>query len=111
MSSLRLVNPGDEDAVVSIIGIDGDGLRTEEIRITVSPKASRMLTSQELEAGGTDFEGSLGDGSGKWQIEIEADREIVAMSLLESPTGHLTNLSTAPVRGVGPWPPAGGFAM
>ena len=28
------------------------------------------------------------------------------MSLLESPTGHLTNLSTAPVRGAGPWPPA-----
>ena len=106
VSSLRLVNPGDEDAEVTIIGIDGDGLRTEEIRITVSPKASRMLTSQELEAGGTDFEGSLGDGAEKWQLEIEADREIVAMSLLASPTGHLTNLSTAPVRGMGPWPPA-----
>ena len=106
VSSLRLVNPGDEDAEVTITGIDGDGLRTEEIRVTVPAKASRTLTAQELEAGGTGFQGSLGDGSGKWQIEIEADREIVAMSLLESPTGHLTNLSTAPVRGVGPWPPA-----
>ena len=106
VSSLRLVNPGDEDAVVSIIGIDGDGLRTAEIRITVSPKASRTLTSQELESGASGFEGSFGDGAGKWQLEIEADREIVAMSLLGSPTGHLTNLSTAPVRGVGPWPPA-----
>ena len=106
VSSLRLVNPGDEDAEVTITGIDGDGLRTEEIRVTVPAKASRTLTSQELEAGGSGFRGSLGDGSGKWQIEIEADREIVAMSLLESPTGHLTNLSTAPVRGVGPWPPA-----
>ena len=106
VSSLRLVNPGDEDAEVTIIGIDGDGLRTAEIRITVSPKASRTLTSQELESGASGFEGSFGDGAGKWQLEIEADREIVAMSLLGSPTGHLTNLSTAPVRGVGPWPPA-----
>ena len=106
VSSLRLVNPGDVDAEVSITGIDGDGLRTGEIRITVPAKASRTPTSQELEAGGSDFEGSLGDGAGKWQLEIEADREIVAMSLLGSPTGHLTNLSTAPVRGVGPWPPA-----
>ena len=68
-------------------------------------KASRTLTSQELEAGGVGFDGALGDGAGKWELSIRGDREIVAMSLLESPTGHLTNLSTAPVRGVGPWPP------
>ena len=96
VSSLRLVNPGDEDAEVSITGIDGDGLVTEEIRVTVPAKASKTLTAQELEGGGSGFEGSLGDGAGKWQLEIEADRPITAMSLLESPTGHLTNLSTAP---------------
>ena len=105
VSSLRLANPGDEDAEVTIVGIDGNGLRTEEIAVAVSAKASRTLTAQELEGGGAGFEGSLGDGAGEWQLEIGADREIVAMSLLESPTGHLTNLSTAPVRGVGPWPP------
>ena len=90
---------------MTITGIDGDGLRTEEIRVTVPAKVSRTLTAQELEAGGSDLEGSLGDGAGKWQLEIEADREIVAMSLLGSPTGHLTNLSTVPDRGAGPWPP------
>ena len=41
----------------------------------------------------------LGDGSGKWQLTITSDVPVVAMSLLRSPTGHLTNLSTAPVRG------------
>ena len=105
-SSLRLVNPGEEDAEVTIVGTDGDGLRTEEIRVTIPAKASRTLTSRELESGGIGFDGSLGDGAGKWELEIRADREIVAMSLLESPTGHLTNLSTAPVRGAGPWPRA-----
>ena len=107
VSSLRLVNPGEDDAEVTIAGIDGDGVSPgSDIRITVPARASRTLTSQELESGGTGFDGSLGDGAGKWELEIRADREIVAMSLLESPTGHLTNLSTAPVRGAGPWPPA-----
>ena len=106
VSSLRLVNPGEDDAEVTIIGTDGDGVSPgSDIRITVPARASRTLTSQELESGGIGFDGSLGDGAGKWELEIRADREIVAMSLLESPTGHLTNLSTAPVRGAGPWPP------
>ena len=106
VSSLRLVNPGEEDAGVTIAGTDGDGVSPGSgIRATVPARASRTLTSQELESGGIGFDGSLGDGAGKWELEIRADREIVAMSLLESPTGHLTNLSTAPVRGAGPWPP------
>ncbi len=41
-------------------------------------------------------------GAAKWQLNLTADRPIIAMSLLRSPTGHLTNLSTAPGRGVGP---------
>ena len=107
VSSLRLVNRGEEDAEVTIAGIDGDGVSPGSgIRATVPARESRTLTSRELEVGGVGFEGSLGDGAGKWELAIRADREIVAMSLLESPTGHLTNLSTAPVRGAGPWPPA-----
>ena len=106
VSSLRLVNPGQDDAEVMIVGTDGDGVSPGSgILVTVPAKASRTLTSQELESGGARFDGALGDGAGKWELEIRADREIVAMSLLESPTGHLTNLSTAPVRGAGPWPP------
>ena len=38
----------------------------------------------------------IGDGSGKWQLVVDSKPEIVAMSLLSSPAGHLTNLSTAP---------------
>ena len=106
VSSLRLVNPGEDDAEVTIKGIDGMGqLPPNEIRVAVPARAARTFTAQELEAGGEQFEGALGPGAGKWQLTLEADRRIVAMSLLESPTGHLTNLSTAPVRGPGPWPP------
>ena len=38
--------------------------------------------------------GALGNGAGKWELIVEATRTIHAMSLMESPTGHLTNLST-----------------
>ena len=107
VSSLRLANPGDTDAEVTITGVDDDGESPgSEITVTVPGKASMTFTSRELEAGASGSEGSLGDGRGKWQLEIHADREIVAMSVLESPTGHLTNLSTAPVRGAGPVPDA-----
>ena len=49
-----------------------------------------------MTARGVGFAGALVDGAGKWELSIRADRKMVAMSLLESPTGHLTNLSTAP---------------
>ena len=40
--------------------------------------------------------GSLGDGYAKWRLLIESDQSIQVMSLLRSPTGHLSNLSTSP---------------
>ena len=35
-------------------------------------------------------------GAGKWQLLVTADQPIQVMSLLSSPAGHLTNLSTVP---------------
>ena len=102
-SLLRLVNAGGETAGITIVGFDGNGASPgSEVVVAVPAGGSRTLTAQELEAGGEDFEGALGDGAGKWRLTVTADRPIVAMSLLSSPTGHLTNLSTAPQRGAGP---------
>ena len=54
------------------------------------------LTAAELEAGGPEFDGALGDGDGKWRLTVTADAPITVMSLLRSGSGHLTNLSSAP---------------
>lgn len=106
VSSLRLVNMARREAGVTVTGVDDQGESPGGgVRFTLPPKASRTFTVQTLEPGSDDFEGSLGAGRGKWQLLVEADRRIVAVGLLSSPTGHLTNLSTAPLRGVGPWPP------
>ena len=101
-SLLRLVNAGDESAELTVVGFDDRGASPgSDVVVSIPLGTSRTLTAQELEEGG-DFEGALGDGSGKWRLTVNANRPLSAMSLLSSPTGHLTNLSTAPERGAGP---------
>ena len=102
VSLLRLINPGDATAEVTISGIDGAGDSSEaDVTISVPAGASRTFSAQQLESGASAFQGALGQGEGKWQLTVESEQPIVAMSLLRSPTEHLTNLSTAPVRGFG----------
>ncbi len=99
VSLLRLVNDGDTRARVTISGLDDRGAASGTVRASVPAGAALTLTAQALEAGGEGLTGSLGDGVGKWRLVVVSDRPILAMSLLSSPTGHLTNLSTAPMRG------------
>ena len=104
VSRLRLVNPGEGDATVTITGIDSAGESPgDPVSATVAAGVSLTLTSADLESGESDGidSGALGDGKGKWLLKIESDRAIHVMSLLKSPTGHLTNLSTSPDREAG----------
>ena len=97
VSLLRLVNSGDEPVEVTVAGIDDGGDRSSgTVSLSVPAGNSRTLTARQIESGSDGFEGKLGDGTGKWQLIVESDRPITVMSLLRSPTGHLTNLSTAP---------------
>ena len=52
------------------------------------------LRSRSTEAGADHFEGRFGGGKGKWRLFIKADQDLQAMRLLESPTGHIANLSS-----------------
>ena len=105
VSRLRLINRGPEAAEVFIEGFDagGDSPGTA-VRLSVPARAARTVTARELESEEgrgealRDLVGALGDGAGKWRLVVTSDRPIQVMSLLASPTGHLTNLSTAPGR-------------
>ena len=55
---------------------------------------TRALSASDLERG-TGVSARLGDGTGKWRLIVESDEPMQVMSLLESPTGHLSNLSTS----------------
>ena len=66
VSRLRVMNPGEEAARVTVAGIDGNGEPgRDDVRLTVPAGAARTLDAQELEAGGSGFQGRLGAGAGK----------------------------------------------
>ena len=97
VSRLRLVNPGEEAAEVSIAGVDDRGESPgSEVTTTIASGASRTFTAATLESGGEGLDGALGDGEGKWRLTVESAQPLVVMSLLSDPMGYLTNLSTTP---------------
>ena len=79
-------------------GVDGKGESPgSAVTMSIPAGASQTFTASELESGSaTGLRGALGDGYGMWQLIVESDRDLVVMSLLSDPAGHLTNLSTAP---------------
>ena len=98
VSTLRLVNPGEHPAEVTVAGIDDQGASGDSAAsLTLAGLSSRSISAADLESGEglTDGQG-LGTGAGKWRLVVSSDQPILVASLLESPTGHLTNLSTVP---------------
>ncbi len=104
-SLLRLVNRTAREAAVVIEAVDDGAVRGGRVRLVVPRGASRTLGAMELEQGG-DFEGSFGSGSGKWRLEVWSDVPIAVLSLLATPSGHLTNWSATPGPSGGAMRPA-----
>ena len=98
-SLLRLVNVGEADVEAAVRGVDDLGRSPGgEVRVAVPAGASRTLSAAQLESGAGPgvVGGALGDGAGRWRLTVTADGPIRAMSLLESRSGAMANLSTAP---------------
>ena len=96
VSWLRLINPGDSDADVTITGLDarGDAPPRGEVSLDLPAGAARTLTARQLEAGASGLSGRLGDGEGKWQLFVSSSAPIQVMGLMQTRSGHLSNLST-----------------
>ena len=96
-SWLRVVNISGIDTEVEVEGLDDDGAPgTGVVSFALPADEALTLSAQELEQGSGDseFDGQLGNGTGKWQLLVSADRPVLVMSLLLSQSGNLTNLST-----------------
>ena len=94
-SILRVVNTEAEPAKWTTGGYDDRGKwHPMAGSIEVHPGTTLTLTAAALEN-----THGLGNGQGKWRLRVRGF-PWYAMSLLESPTGHLTNLSTAPDNSV-----------
>ena len=96
VSWLRLINATGTSTGVEIHGIDDRGRRSGNVRVVLPSGGARTLGAPELESGGSGLSGRLGDGTGRWQLFVSAERPVHLMNLLRSPAGHLTNLSTSP---------------
>lgn len=92
VSSMRIVERDGVQASVAIYGLDDAGMIAGPATVRVRPFGALTLTAQQLEAGDPDIDGRLGVGEGKWRLLILTDGAIVAMNLMETPTGHITNL-------------------
>ncbi len=96
VSRLRIINPNPQPQRVTVRGRADDGASSATVVFDLAANAARTLSAQTLEAGGTGLRGALGDGQGKWELHVYAEKPLKVMSLLQAATGHLTNLSTAP---------------
>ena len=95
-SALRLINPTDAAADVTLFGVDDDNaLAPGQVSIVLAAGAARTVTARELENGAAGLTGRLGNGVGDWQLLIFTDAAIEAMTVLDTASGPLANLSAA----------------
>ena len=96
-SRLRLTNPTASGRYAQVRAQDDEG-GWSGFRLSVPARRTLDLAAAQLESGQESGEdgvafGGLGDGAGKWRFGIFAPG-LRVMSLLQSPTGHLANIST-----------------
>ena len=95
-SLLKLFNPNESEARVVITGIDDRG-NESNVNLSLPAQSLKTLASEDLENGAEGLNSSLGDGVGKWRLNISSSHSLDVMNLMESPTGHLSNLSYNPL--------------
>ena len=95
-SAVRLINSTDADAEVTIFGVDdGNALAPGRVSIGLAAGAARTVNARELEHGAVGLAGRLGDGAGDWQLLVFTNAAIEAMTVLDTASGPLANLSAA----------------
>ena len=103
---LRIINTSTSSGTVTISAVDDSGSTAPggNVEFTLAAGAATQLTTTDLESGNSDkgLSGSFGDGSGRWRLTVTADVTLKVMSLVRTPDGFLTNLSSAaPTSSVG----------
>ena len=95
-SYLRISNLGNDFNNISVFGLDDAGdYGLEPVRFSLEGPISVYLDAEYLENGIPDIDsGSFGNGKGKWQLVVEAENPVRVLSLMVTPQGHITNLST-----------------
>ena len=104
VSRLRLINPGDEAAAVTIAGLGDNGAEASggDVSLSLAAGGAKTLTAQQLEAGDESVTGQLGAGTGKWRLTVSSDQPLEVVNIVASSAGYWNNLSTTAVPGSAP---------
>ena len=104
VSRLRLINPGDAAAAVTIGGRDDSSAAATggDVTLTLAAGGAQTLTAQQLEAGDTAITGQLGAGNGKWRLTVSSDQPLQVVNIVAATAGYWNNLSTTAVPGAAP---------
>ena len=97
LASLRQLHLDGNQLTALPDSVDDQGGNAGPVTLTLPAGESRTVSAFDLENGARGLNGALGDGAGKWRLLITAGSAVVGMSLLESASGRLTNISTAGV--------------
>lgn len=94
---IRISNPSTRANTVTLRAWDDLGTEAEdEVSIRIEPRATIMVSAQELEAGNSSkFTGRFSDGTGKWRIRVESQdsRTLFVMGLVATTNGAVHNVS------------------
>ena len=94
---MRIVNDTNQQGTVTISGFDdaGDVAPGGDVTFNITAGQAVFITAQDLENGNAALElvGALGNGAGKWHLQVQSTVDLKVQSLLDTPTGFLTNLS------------------
>ena len=104
LSRLRLINPGDAAAAVTIVGRDDSGAVATggDVTLMLAAGGAQTLTAQQLEAGDTAITGRLSAGTGKWRLTVSSDQPLQVVNIVAATAGYWNNLSTTAVPGAAP---------
>ena len=104
VSRLRLINPGDASASVTIEGRDDSSAAATggDVTLTLAAGGAQTLTAQQMEAGDTAITGRLGAGTGKWRLTVSSDQPLQVVNIVAASAGYWNNLSTTAVPGAAP---------
>ncbi|MCY4598619.1 MAG: DUF5719 family protein [Acidobacteria bacterium] len=95
---LRLVNPSQDPAQVTILGWDDEGVAASggAVGLTIPAGTSRSVGPAALEEGAEGLSGQFGQGEGSWRLAVRSDRPVRVLNLSESSAGQVTLLGASP---------------
>ncbi len=81
---------------MSITAFDDEGESYGPLSLSLGANETAHFNSDDLENGNSSKGLTGSTGAGKWQLAVASGQPIMALNLLSSPIGYLTNLSSAP---------------